>query len=132
MRGGKPEDEHGNGYLYYHFPDGSKTVDCKVQVVDGKLDQDFQVTASYVTRTASSLASADYLTRPFKVDMAVGGVTYRKASGSDRLDVDASGRLKIARGTKAGTYYVKVWVTAAGDSSYNPCTRTVTVKVVIR
>ena len=116
-----------------NYADGSRTGECQVRVVSGaKMEQDFQVTAADVTRTAASLASADYLTRPFKVAMAAGNVTYKRASGSGCLDVDSSGRLKVARGTKAGTYYAKVWVTSAGDAGYNTCTRTVTVKVVVK
>ena len=64
--------------------------------------------------------------------MASGNVTYRKASGSGRLTVDSSGRLKVARGTAPGTYAATVSATAAGDAGYRPCTRTVTVKVVVR
>ena len=115
-----------------NYADGSRTVECQVKVVAGKLDQGLQVTAGDVVRTSLSLAASDYLTRPFSVAMAAGNVTYRRAGGSGCLDVDASGRLRIARGTPAGTYYAKVWATAAGDAGYRPCTRTVTVKVVVR
>ena len=101
-------------------------------MASGKLDQDMEVKAADVSRTAASLASADYLTRPFSVALAAGNVTYKLAGGSGCLGVDSSGRLRITRGTKAGTYYAKVWVTTAGDVGYKPCTRTVTAKVVVR
>ena len=116
-----------------NYADGSRTVECPVKVVSGaKMNQSFQVTATEVARSAASLVSADYLTRPFKVAMAAGNVTYKRVSGNACLDVDSSGRLRVKRGTKAGTYYVKVYATAAGDAGYKPCTRSVTAKVVVK
>ena len=115
-----------------NYADGSKTVDCQVRVVSGKLDQNFVVTASDVTRAASSLVLSDYLTRPFSVVMAAGTVRFERASGSSYLDVDASGRLRIARGTPAGTYELHVWARAAGDAGYYPKSKWVTVKVVVK
>jgi hypothetical protein len=65
---------------------------------------------------------------------AVGRVTYaRVAKGSSkRLTVNAkTGKVTIKKGTKKGTYKIKIRVTADGNDSYKRAVKTVTCTVVV-
>ena len=73
--------------------------------------------------------------RVIQVDNPVGELIYSKVAkgSSKRLAVNAStGAVTVKKGTKKGTYRVKVSVTAAGDSQYLPATKTVVVKVRVK
>ena len=64
---------------------------------------------------------------------AKGAVTYKKAGGSAKLTVNAkTGKITVKKGTKKGTYKVKVTVTAAGDGNFKPGTKTVTVTIKVK
>lgn len=66
---------------------------------------------------------------------AQGRVSYVKEQkgSSDALSINRkSGVVAVQRGTKKGTYRLKVKVSAAGNASYIPATETVTVKVSVR
>lgn len=65
---------------------------------------------------------------------AKGKVTYRKVSSgsSSALSInEKTGRITVKKGTARGTYRIKVQVHAAGNASYKPKTRTVTVKIKV-
>ncbi len=66
------------------------------------------------------------------VKSAQGNVTYKKLSGSKHLTISKSGVVTVSKGTKKGTYKMKVQVTAKGNSSYKKGSRTVTVKVKVK
>ena len=73
-----------------------------------------------------------------------GAITVKKAKGtvkftrvvkgsSKKLSVDkTSGAITVKKGTKKGTYLVKVKVRAAGNSYYSAATKTVLVKVRVK
>ena len=65
---------------------------------------------------------------------AAGKLTYKKVSGSKRLSVNKkTGKVKIKKGLKKGTYEVKVKVKAAGNANYEAsAVKTVTFKVKIK
>ncbi len=65
------------------------------------------------------------------VEGAQGAVTIQKIGGSNKLAVDASGRVTVKKKTKKGTYKVTVRVTAAGDADHAPATQDVTVVVKV-
>ncbi len=68
----------------------------------------------------------------FAVSKAQGKVTYAKASGSKNITVAKDGKLTVKKGTKKGTYKIKVKVTAAGNSTYKKATKTVTVTINVK
>ena len=87
----------------------------------------FTVSLSKVTSAAQTVAT------PITVSKAQGTVTYKKSSGSSNITVDSkTGKLTVKKGTKKGTYTIKVQVKAAGNTNYNAATKTVTLKVVVK
>ncbi|MDO4807218.1 MAG: MBG domain-containing protein, partial [Coriobacteriales bacterium] len=110
---------------------GSKVV--KFKIVKAKNP----MTVKVVTKTAklSTLKGKAVSVVPITVSKAKGDVTYTKVSkGSSKyLKVNAkTGRVTVAKGTKRGTYKIRVKVTAAGNGSYKKATKTVTCKVTVR
>ena len=63
---------------------------------------------------------------------AQGKVTYRKASGNKKITVAKNGKITVKKGLKKGTYKVKVKVTAAGNKTYKPSAKTVTVTIYVK
>lgn len=65
---------------------------------------------------------------------AQGKVTYAKASGSAAaLSVNkTTGKVTVKKGTKKGTYTIKIKVAAAGTANYKALTKTVTCKVTVK
>ena len=95
-----------------------------------------QVHAMNATVKEEKLAShKKVFKRVVRVENAAGAVGYSKVAkgSSKRLVVNAStGAITVKKGTKKGTYRVKVSVSAAGDSQYLPATETVVVKVHVK
>ena len=68
-----------------------------------------------------------------KVSKAKGAVTFAKKSGSKNLSINKkTGKVKVKKGTKAGSYSMKVKVRAAGNGNYKATVKTVTVKVKVK
>ena len=92
------------------------------------------------TATTSIKASkvknkAQTLTDAIKVTKKEGAVTFTKvANGSSKnLTINKkSGKIKIAKGAKKGTYKIKVKVKAAGNKNYKDLTKTITVIVKVK
>ncbi len=61
-----------------------------------------------------------------------GTLTYSKTSGSKKITVTKSGKIKIAKNTKKGTYKAKIKIKAASTKNYKSASKTVTVKVVVK
>jgi len=62
-----------------------------------------------------------------------GKVTYAKVSGSAALSISrTTGKVTVRKGTKKGTYYIKVKVAAAGDANWRAGNKTLTCKVVVK
>lgn len=61
-----------------------------------------------------------------------GKVTYKKLSGNKKIVVASNGKVTVKKGLKKGTYKVKVRVRAAGNDKYNPITRNVVFKIIIK
>ena len=68
----------------------------------------------------------------FTVTGAQGKVSYKKDSGAKALKISKTGKITVAKGTKKGTYKMKVTVTASGDASFKEGSKTVTVKVKVK
>lgn len=81
----------------------------------------------------SDVKSKAQTVAPISVTKAQGGVTYKKASGSSCLTVNAkTGKVTVKKGTKKGTYSCKVTVAAAGNTNYKKAAKTVTVKITVK
>lgn len=63
---------------------------------------------------------------------APGKVRYKKLSGSSRLSVTTKGKVTVKKGTPAGTYKMKVQISASAYSVYKAKAIKKTVKVVVK
>ena len=70
--------------------------------------------------------------KAFTITKAQGKVTFEKVSGSKKLTITSGGKITVAKGTKKGTYRIKVMVTAAGNKNYKAGSKTVTVKIKVK
>lgn len=70
--------------------------------------------------------------KAFSVKNKQGKVTYKKKSGNKKITVSSSGKIKLKKGLKKGTYKVKVKVTDAGNDEYKSKSKTVTVKIKVK
>ena len=70
--------------------------------------------------------------KAFTIKNAQGPVTFKKKSGSKNLSISNKGVITVKKGTKKGTYKIKVAITAAGNDKFEAGTKTVTVKVKVK
>lgn len=61
-----------------------------------------------------------------------GKITYTKISGSSRLKVTKAGKITVKKGTKKGTYRLRVNIKAASSKKYKAKTKKFTITVKIR
>jgi hypothetical protein len=61
-----------------------------------------------------------------------GKITFAKSSGNKKITISKKGKLTIKKGTKKGTYSVKINVKAAGNTNYKAVTKTVTFTVKVK
>ena len=71
-------------------------------------------------------------TKVFTISKAQGKVTYKKLSGSKGISISSKGIITVKKGTKKGTYKLKITVTAAGNEKYKAKTQKVTVIVKVK
>lgn len=117
----------------YEDPSSTKAP-TKVKV---KQDQTFTVKASKKTVKAKKLKKKAQKVSPITVKSAVGTISYKITGGKKKakkaLKIDAqTGKITIKKGTKKGTYKVKVTVSAAGNEDYKAGSRTVDVSVKVK
>lgn len=113
---------------------GSKSVSFTIAK---RAKQSMTVKANAKTAKAKTLKKkAVALSKPVTVKKAKGTVSYKNVStqkAAKKFTVNAkNGKITLAKGTKKGTYKVKIKVTAAGNKSYKPLSKTVTVKVRVK
>ena len=109
--------------------------EAEAEQLDGtKAAQSMTVKAVKKTVKASKLKKAKKSVKgTIRVKNAVGKVTYAKTGGSARLKVNKkTGKITVRKGTKKGTYKIKVKVKAAGNEDYEVAVKTVTVKIVVK
>ena len=62
-----------------------------------------------------------------------GKLSYKKTSGNKNITVNAkNGKLTVKKGTKKGTYKVKVKISAAAAGNYNAGSKTVTFSIKVK
>ena len=86
-----------------------------------------------VTVKRAKVKKAKAALKAFTVTKAKGKVVYKKLSGSKKLSVQKTkGKIVVKKGTKKGTYKIKVSITAKGNSAYKSKTIKKTVKVKVK
>ena len=103
------------------------------------------VTKSFVIKKAAQSITKAVVSKTFKASSlkkkaatfkinakAKGKITYKKTSGSKNITVSKSGTVTVKKGTKKGTYTIKVKITAAATSYYLSKSVTKTIKVVVK
>ena len=81
----------------------------------------------------SLLKKAKRVAARIKVRSASGSVRYSRAGGSKKLTVNKkNGKITVKKGTKKGTYTIKVKVAVKGDADHLPLTAKKTVKIRVR
>lgn len=69
----------------------------------------------------------------FKIDCkAPGRIRYKMLSGSSQLSITTKGKVTVKKGTPAGTYKMKVQISAGAYSIYKAKTIKKTIKVVVK
>ena len=91
------------------------------------------VKKSKVNKAAQTVKAA----KAFEVKNAKGTVTYAVTKtvtkgATKKVKVAKNGKITVKKGTPAGTYKLKVKVSAAGDNSYKPKSKTVTLVVKVK
>ena len=99
--------------------------------------EDSPIKASGATRTVkySKLKKKALTVKGITVKNAesAGTLNYTKVSGKARFTVNKkNSKIKIRKGTKKGTYKVKVRVTASGTDTYQPGSKTATVTIKVK
>ncbi len=85
------------------------------------------VKASKLKKKAGQIGKA----KAFVITNAKGAVSFKKVGGSKKLSISKAGVITVKKGTKKGSYSLKVQVLAAGDAAYRAGSKTVTVKVKV-
>lgn len=108
----------------------SKTLEVTVQVKKANtLNVKAKApTVKFNAKKAQTVAAKDL----FSVAKPQGAVSYTKAGGDAKLSISKAGVVTVAKGTKRGTHSIKVSVTAAGNATYAPVTKQVTVRVQVK
>ncbi|MBQ4361850.1 MAG: hypothetical protein II787_02905, partial [Lachnospiraceae bacterium] len=101
-----------------------------------KAKQPMRITARKPAVKAAALAKKAQKikkTKAFRITKAKGKVTFKKRSGSSkRLTISKAGVITVKKGTKKGTYKIRVRATARGNSNYRKGYKNVTVKVRVK
>ena len=114
---------------------GNYKGSAKASFTIAKAEQSLKVSAKTVSLKKSALSKAKQTVEASKamtVSGAQGKLSYKKASGDKALSISSSGKLTVKKGTKKGTYKIKVKVTSAATSNYQKATKDVTLKVKVK
>ena len=110
---------------------GTKTFEFKIKKAPNKII----AKAKKVTLNSSALQNDNQTiksTSAITVKKAKGKVTYKKIKGSSKIDVNQNGNITVKKGLKAGSYRVKIKVTAKGNANYKSKSKTVTLLIRVK
>ena len=86
-------------------------------------------TVSAKTKKTTTIKKA----KAFTIKKAKGTVSFKKVSGNKKITINIkTGNITVKKGLKKGTYKFKVKVSAAGNTTYKPNSKTVTVKIKVK
>ena len=121
-------DSHKSGSFSSAFSGASAN---KITRVGARYENPMKVKVTPKTLKAKDLKKKKAVVQPIKVTGQEGKLSFMKLSGPKKCSVNAkTGTITVMKGAGKGTYKVKVKVTAAGNSSYQP--KEVTVTAVIK
>ncbi|SDB12404.1 C1 family peptidase [Eubacterium oxidoreducens] len=70
---------------------------------------------------------------PLSVKRAIGKITYEKVSAAKCLILnEKTGKVTVKKGTKKGTYAIRIKVRAAGNANYEAASKTVKCKIIVK
>ena len=91
----------------------------------------FSMGAFFFCTGMTKADASTYTKKALVVTGAKGSVTIKKTGGSKRLTITKSGVVTVKKGTKKGSYKIRVKVSTGGTGVYKKATKTVTVKVKV-
>lgn len=104
-----------------------------IKFVKLKRAQPMTVKASNKTVKYKNVRKKSVTVKALTVKKAQGKVSYKKLSGSKKITVNKkTGKLTVKKGTRKGTYTIKIKVTANGNSNYKSGSKTVKVKIKVK
>ena len=111
---------------------GTKTLSFKITKGTNPITVSGKTAAVYYSKLKKAAQTLAFTTVA-TVSKAQGTVTYVKVDGNSRIAVSkTTGKIKIAKGLKKGTYTVKVKVIAAGNTNYKKGAKTVAFKIKVK
>ena len=117
------------GNAKYEKGTASATYTIEVKPITSKL----KVKAKTQNFRESDLASGAETVTPLTVTNPANNTKYEKVSGKSNLTLNTkTGAVTIAKGTKKGTYTMRVKVKAPATNNYKEKTKTVTVRVKVK
>ena len=111
-------------------PTETKTTVAPVKAL--KKINTMKVTVKKKTVSAKKAKKGKVTVKALIIKKAKGKVIFKKLSGAKCLSLTAKGRIRIKKGTKKGTYRIKVKVKAKGNSSYTSKAITKTLKIRVK
>ncbi len=94
--------------------------------------QSVKITSKSKTMKAKAAKYAECKTTKLSYKNNKTEVTFKKVSGSKKIDVSKHGKIVVKKGTKKGTYSIKVKATAKATSLYDSASTTKTIKVKVK
>lgn len=107
---------------------GKKSVTFKIV----KAANPMTVKATVKSVKYTNLKKSKQTVSAITVTKAIGKMSYTKSSGSKYLTIASNGKITVKKGTKKGTYSIKVKVTAAGNPNYKNASKTVSVTIKVK
>ncbi len=112
---------------------GTKSVTFSINKASQPMKVSAKKTAKIKYSTLKKKAQTLKASKVMKITKYKGTLTYKKTKGNKRITVNQkTGKIKIAKKLKKGTYSVKIKVTASGNSNYKKGSKTVTVNIKVK
>lgn len=124
-------EDHGEGIffnVFCHNVKPGKDIDYKTGYVTTSSTPNITVKTTKKTYKKSVLAKKS-CSFSMGIKTSCGSYTCKKSSGSSCLSVNTKGYVKVKKGTKVGTYTIKVKITAKNKGKTRSATKKVSVTV---
>ena len=87
-----------------------------------------KIKRSKLKKKAQSVAIKKAVT----IKKAQGTLSFKKTKGNKKIKVNAkTGKIKVGKGLKKGTYPIKIKITASGNAQYKKGSKTVKVTIKV-
>ncbi len=112
---------------------GTKSVTFSINKASQPMKVSAKKTAKIKYSTLKKKAQTLKASKVMKITNYKGTLTYKKTKGNKKITVNQkTGKIKIAKKLKKGTYSVKIKVTASGNSNYKKGSKNVTVNIKVK